>query len=918
MRSHSHHTTGFALVTGLGLGICGILLGTGGPTRPGENVVAAAEPPARGPAVPSEDVAKVIVPFVREHCAHCHGPKKPEAELSLHAFVDEESILKERKTWVRVLVQVRAREMPPKGRPRPKEEDVERFTKAVMDLFERRDRTAPRDPGIVTIRRLNRAEYVNTIRDLVGVTIPLGDDFPADQTGHGFDNVGDILTLSPLQLERYLASAEAIMKAAIVVGKAPTPPTQRASGTHKFQGTPYGPRYDDRGRIQRDDKGKTIPEKERLPVIAGDSWRAFYDKGPFQKRLLDLETAGEYQVTARMQALPAGEEAPKFAILVNGKEVLRGTGTDKPEEHTASVRLKPGELRVGVSLLNEWTEPKDGTKRRGIVLHSISITGPTSLASHEMLLAGSEKLQGDAKSRHVLERFTSRAFRRPATKEEIDRLMKLVGQAEKIQWLRLSDESFERMQKAKVPQNVINNLKPLAKVDASDQDAFVKAVRGRLNDELFATHQVAILDAADRTPQPWEACIALAMRAVLCSPKFLYRAELDSRPAGKEPQPLDDYALASRLSYFLWSSMPDQDLFDLAAKKQLHQNLPAQVKRMMADPRSGALFDNFATQWLGLRRLQEFTPGPQMMPDFSKIRGRGTWADLRNDMLTETGLFFNEIVRENHSIFDLIDARFTYVNQRLADLYDIGDTNGNSAQPKAKPINPRGEPIPSIELLESGQDSGTVVRSHNPFVRVTQDNTRRGGLLTQASVLAVTSHPTRTSPVKRGAWVMERLLGTPPPPPPPDVPELGAKKEVQATTLRKQMELHRKNTNCAGCHARIDPIGFAFENFDVVGRFREKDGDAAVDPAGELPDGQKFTGPDELKAILKGKKELFSRNLAEKLLVYATGRGLDYYDRRTVDSILAELQKHDDRFQALISAIVQSDAFRLRRGKDQP
>jgi hypothetical protein len=408
------------------------------------------------------------------------------------------------------------------------------------------------------------------------------------------------------------------------------------------------------------------------------------------------------------------------------------------------------------------------------------------------------------------------------------------------------------------------------------------------------------------------------VKAVLCSPHFLYRVEVDAHPTEKDAHPIDDYQLASRLSYFLWSTMPDQELFDLAAQKRLHQNLPAQVKRMAADPRSQALFDNFATQWLGLRRLQEFTPAPQVMPDFSSIRARGTWADLRSDMLTETGLFFSEMVRENHSIFDLIDARFTYVNQRLAQLYDIGDTNGNSAQPKAKPINPRGEPIPAIQLLEGGQDSGTVVRTYNPFVRVNLENTRRGGILTHASVLTVTSHPTRSSLVKRGHWVLEQILGTPPPPPPPNVPGLEDQKSEKPLSFRQQVEQHRMNPNCAGCHARIDPIGFAFENFDALGRYREKDGDQPIDSAGELPGGKKFNGPDELKAILKGEKQLLSRNLTEKLLVYATGRGLDYYDVRTVDGIIADLQKNDYRFHALITAIVQSDAFRMRRGKDQP
>jgi hypothetical protein len=850
----------------------------------------------------SSDVAKVIVPFVEKHCVKCHGAEKPKGEVALHVFQDEPSILKARKTWGRVLEQLHSGEMPPQGRPRPAFDDTERFTKAVKSVFERYNRTAKRDPGLVTMRRLNKAEYVNTIRDLLSVSIPLGEDFPADQVGHGFDNIGDMLTLSPLQLERYLASAEAIAKAAIDIGDVAKLPKQSAGGSSKFEGTNYGQKYDDRGRIARDHMGKQIPEKERLPAVPGDGWRLFYDKGPLHKRYLDLLVAGDYKIIAKLQGHFVGDEAPRFALIANGKEVQQGVCSEMPEEYSATVRLKPGAIDLGVSLLNEFTDP----------------VGPTTPESHEILFAGSEKLEGDAKSRFVLERFATRAYRRPVTKEELERLMRLVQQAERISHYRLSPESFQRLQAAKFPGDVAGRLKAMEKDPFTDEDRFVKSVQQRLRGDEFKTHFATILEAAEKSPQPWEARISLAVRAVLCSPSFLFRVELDSRPTEKDAQPIDDYQLASRLSYFLWSTMPDQELFDLAARQQLHQNLPAQVKRMLADPRSKALFDNFAMQWLGLRRLREFTPDPNLMPDFSKIRARGTWTDLRNDMLTETELFFTELVRENHSILDLIDARFTYVNKRLSLLYDIGDTNGNSGLPKAKLINPPGEPIPDIRLLEGGQDEGTVVRTDNPFVRVNLENTRRGGLFTQASVLAMTSHPTRTSPVKRGHWVLERILGTPPPPPPPDVPSLEEKKDAAKLPLRQQLELHRKSPNCAGCHARIDPVGFAFENFDLLGRFRETDGAAPIDATSEMPNGKKVNGPEEMKAILNSEKELFSRHLTEQMLVYATGRGLDFYDVRTVDGILTELQKDNYRFHTLITAIVQCDAFRMRRGKDQP
>jgi hypothetical protein len=859
-----------------------------------------------GSAQNVSDVAKVIVPFVEKHCVNCHGEKKQKGEVTLHVFKDEASILKARKMWVRVLDQLHAGEMPPEGKPRPAFDEAERFVKAVHGVFERFDRTAKRDPGEVTIRRLNRVEYANTVRDLVGVTIPLGDDFPNDNVGYGFDNIGDILSLSPLQFERYLASAEVIVRTAIVFGEPSAPPRRFAGGVHGFEGTNYGQRYDNRGRLSRDADGKAIPEKDKLPALPGDGWRVFYDKGPLQKRFIDLLNSGEYKITAKLQGVKIGNEPSKFALVVNGAIVLEGVCGDKMEEHVASVRLKAGALHVGVSLLNEFTDPKDETKKRGIVLDSITIVGPTIPESHEMLLAGSEKLEGDAKSRFVLERFVTRAYRRPATKEEVDRLMKVMRQAEQAPWFKLSEASLKKLQEEKVPQNVINKLNPLLKADFRDDEQFENSVRALLivNGKPDDTHLKAVLAAAEQAPPSWEARIALAMRAVLASPKFLYRAELDSRPMEKEAHPIDDFQLASRLSYFLWSTMPDQELFDLAAKKQLHQNLPAQVKRMLADPRSKALFDNFATQWLHLRKLREFSPDPKLFPEFT--------LELRDDMLRETDHFFMAVVREDRSILDLIDGKFTYLNQRLAKLYDIGDTNGNSSLPKVQMVNPKGEAIPPI----TAEKDSMVGR--NPFVRVNLENTRRGGLLTHASVLAITSQPTRTSPVKRGHWVLERILGTPPPPPPPNVPPLEGKKEAKPATLRQQLEQHRANPDCTGCHARMDPIGFGFENFNAIGRFRDKDGDLPIDAAGELPGGQKFNGPDELKTILKNKKELFSRNLTEKMLIYAAGRGLDFYDRRSVDGILAELQKNDNRFHSLITAIVQSDPFRMRRGKDQP
>ena len=443
--------------------------------------------------------------------------------------------------------------------------------------------------------------------------------------------------------------------------------------------------------------------------------------------------------------------------------------------------------------------------------------------THRALLAAPDKLDSAAKTRHVLKRFLDRAYRRPATADELERVAKIAE----------------------------------------------KSTKGG---------------------DSWEGGVQLAMQAILVSPKFLFRVELDDRATDKTSHPIDDFALASRLSYFLWNSMPDQPLFDLAAKKTLHKEIAAQVKRMLHDPKASALVDNFAVQWLQLRPLANFAPDGKTFPRFND--------GLRRDMVKETKLFIQAVVDEDRSVLDLIDGKFTFLNERLAVLYGIADTNGNPRYQKA--VTKPGRPIQGDEK----------------FVRVDLEPTVRGGILTQASVLAVTSNPTRTSPVKRGRWVLEQILGTPPPPPPPDVPALDTGKQTTGT-LRQRMEQHRENVACAGCHARMDPIGFAFENFNAIGEFRKTDGTAPIDASGTLPGGQTFNGPAELQKILRGKTELFGRCLTEKMLTYALGRGLESYDKPAIDGIVAALQKNDFKFSLLVTSIAQSDPFRLRRGKDQ-
>jgi hypothetical protein len=496
------------------------------------------------------------------------------------------------------------------------------------------------------------------------------------------------------------------------------------------------------------------------------------------------------------------------------------------------IDLKKGSHRLAAVLLNEFKD-NEGKTERAFMLESLQLEGPmdTRPPSHRKIMAYKDGLKPREAAREILTRFATKAYRRPVTNDEVERLLKFV-------------------------------------------------------------------DRAEQNKERWEAGVQIALQAVLCSPKFLFRVELDNRPDSKDAHPIDDYQLASRLSYFLWSTMPDDELFALAAKKQLHQNLEPQVKRMLKDPKAYALVENFAMQWLQLRILKNVAPDSKLFPDFDE--------PLRNSMAKETELFLDAIMREDRSILEIIDSNFTYMNERLARHYGIADTNGNRLYQKA--ITKPGESFQ--------RKFGRGGKSSDDFKRVTFADDERGGILTHASILAVTSNPTRTSPVKRGRWVLEQILGTPPPPPPPNVPELEQEGQLKGS-LRERMEQHRKNVSCANCHARMDPIGFAFENYSAIGKFRTKDGDFPIDPAGVLPGGQSFKGPKELKQILMGKKDLFSRALTEKMLTYGIGRGTEYYDKPAIDQIVASLAKNDFRLSHLMVEITKSDPFRMRRGKDQ-
>ena len=728
---------------------------------------------------------KDVVPFLVKHCYSCHGNGKKKGQITLDKHTDENAIQKDRMLWESVVDMLRTGEMPPKDKPRPLAADTENVIKAIDALLTNIDCTGPRNVGRVTIRRLNRSEYNNTIRDLVGIDFKPAENFPADDTGYGFDNIGDVLSLSPVLLERYLAAAETILDRAVVIMDPVKPAKNKLGGLRASKGV---------GEVRKG-VGTVVTGKGEVSATS---------------------TIEEGDYTIRIEAFgqQVGDEPVKATLKVGDKIIKDFTiKADKGSNAVVlevKLPLKAGQTRIALAFLNPFKDANIADKakqQRELIVRYIELDGPYNAPkpalpeTHRRLMAHKVEAKPREAAREIIERFAARAFRRPVKEAEVDRFLKLYD------------------------------------LSAKEGDRFENNVR-------------------------------LALSGVLVSPHFLFRIELD--PPDAKPgatYPINDFNLASRLSYFLWSSMPDEELLTLAAKGQLRQNVEAQTKRMLKDAKSAAFVQNFAGQWLTIRNLATVAPDAKKFPGFDE--------ELRSAMYRETELFFEAILREDRSILDFLDADFSFVNARLAKHYGIEGITGKDFQRVKMP-------------------------------------TMRGGILTHASILTLTSNPTRTAPVKRGKWVMDQILGTPPPPPPPDAGELEENPKELTGSLRQRLEQHRSKASCAVCHNKMDPLGFAFENFDPIGAWRDKDGKFAIDPSGVLPDGKAFKGPNELKIILKSKKELFSRNLSEKIMVYALGRGVEYYDKCALDKIIVALDKNDYRFTTLILEVVKSEPFLMR------
>ena len=636
------------------------------------------------------------------------------------------------------------------------------------------------DPGQPVLHRLNRAEYDNTVHELLGTELDPAELFPNDDHGFGFDNNAGVLSISPLQFQAYDHAAEVL--AAEVLAPAPSGATKQVL------------------------RGETLSSS-----FGGRRATAFNlaTNGSVLAKF-ELPAHGKYRVTVRAWGEQSGLEVTRMRVSVAGRELLTTNVpnvVDAPGSFTRDISLSAGAAAVEVAFLNDYVDPKTRLDRN-LLIDSVTVEGPLDTAADaaarraHVLICDPER-EGERCERAILANFAERAFRRPVKPEEVERLMRLVHVA---------------------------------------TDAGEKAERG----------------------------IELAVRGVLLSPYFLFRPELDAHPESPIVRRLDGCELASRLSYFLWSSMPDAELFRAARSGDMVSvsGLRKQTERMLADPRSVALVDDFAGQWLLLRALDDHQVDANLT---------GFDDQTRADLTQETRLFFQDFLQQSLPVEELLTARFSFLNDNLAHYYGLA-----------------AHPGPKFEKVELG-------------------GIERGGLLRQASLLTVTSLPHRSSPVKRGKWVLGQLLCSEPPPPPPGVPQIPHEGFSKAT-LRELLKAHRDKPECAVCHNVLDPIGLALENYDAVGRFRDTDHGQPVDAHGTLPDGTVLNGPDDLSRSI-ARDSRFPACVAEKLYVYALGRGLEAHDRNELDRILKDLGGGGFSLSDLISEIVQSNGFRYRRGE---
>ncbi|HYP05213.1 MAG TPA: DUF1592 domain-containing protein [Bryobacteraceae bacterium] len=733
-----------------------------------------------------------VQPVLKKNCTMCHNDKMASGGLSVERFTDPASLEGARGAWEQIVAKLRTGEMPPRGTPQPTQEQRDSLVKFVQDAFDAADRARPPDPGRVLARRLNRVEYANTVRDVFGVRYRTGEEFPADDSVLGFDNIGEVLTVSPLLMEKYVYAAERI--ASLAIGADPLPkPTLLEQKPEKVKRIDIGATeaneyldYSGEYVFRVWVRGHLGPKGQPVKL------QMFVDDKPVHA--VDVPTVENETTTVARDAQRTNQEVKVY--LTAGEHKFRAEIVG--EEFRKPVPVPPTGRRPGGG--------GGGQQALSIFPEKFDLLGPFPAKGEHPSRAKilvCDPATGSACIQKILAPLARRAYRRPVTKLEVQTLVDVAKRA--------SDMGF--------------------------------------------------------TP---DQSIQFAIQAMLVSPNFLFRVEAD--PKGKFGA-ISEIELASRLSYFLWSSAPDDELLTLAEQKKLRKPgiLEQQVSRMLADKRSLAIAENFAGQWLETRSLAAMKPDAQKFP---------TWSpQLQEDMETETRLFFDSILRENRPVSEFLTADYSFLNSRLARHYGIETVQGPE------------------------------------FRKVQLDPNQRGGILTHASVLTLTSYPVRTSPVLRGKYILDVILGAPPPPPPADVPALNEDKVASPASLREALSRHRSDPICSSCHSRMDPLGFGLENYDPIGRWRTEDNKAPIQVGGTLPNGTEFSTPAELKLLLTKELPEFTRNLTEKMLTYALGRGLENYDKLLVRETVAKMEKSDYRFQTLIREIATSLPFQARRGQ---
>jgi len=753
--------------------------------------------------------AKAFRGMLDQYCVACHNQRTKTAGLELDK-ADLGTAPASAETWEKVIRKLRGDAMPPPGLPRPDKTIRDRFVSWLETSLDRSAEAHP-NPGRPAVHRLNRAEYANAIRDLLALDIDATSLLPPDDSGYGFDNNADVLSISPMLAERYLSAARKISR--IAVGDPTLKPTTETFAVNKY--------------LKQDDRlDEDLPFNSRGGLAAhyyfpvdGDYFVKVYLLRTYDGRIRGAEPA---ELEVRLN----GEKIRQVTVGAESNAAGRGRRTEEADGMEVRFPAKAGPGLIAVTFRKRAGE-NEGMLRPKYAVTSYEYAGdgtiPASIGSIEVRGPYDVKGPGESPSRQRV--FVCQPSR--ATDDE-----------------RCARQILSTLARRAYRRNVYND---------------------ELQSLLGFYHSA-------RAQGGFDLGIQTALRRVLVSPDFLFRVERD--PANARPglaYRLGDFELASRLSFFLWSSIPDDELLMLASRGELKQPevLERQVHRMLADPRATAMVQNFTGQWLWVRNVPLKTPDPYAFPDFDD--------NLRQAFARELELFLDSQVREDHSVLELLTADYTFVNERLARHYGIPNVYG----------------------------------SH--FRRLTLSDDARRGLLGKGGILMVTSYPNRTSPVQRGKWLLENLLGAPPPPPPPNVPNLKENAPGEkAVSLRDRMEQHRVNPACAGCHKIMDPLGFALENFDAVGGWRTADSGSPIDASGQLVDGTRVDGPVSLRQALLRHQEEFAGTAASKLLTYALGRGVEYFDEPAIRKIVSESAQSDYRWSDLILGIVRSTPFQMR------